>query len=304
MALIIDLGSNAFTAVQIKYDEDGQLCHGAYQSFSIFLFEDSENHIGPNPWGRAIQAIASFKILADDLREPVRVLGTEALRKANNAPAFIEQVANDYGFKIELISGSEEARLVHKGIRKGVGVSLNVDNQLMIDIGGGSVEFVLCKNEKILWSQSFQIGIALLFHELGKPEMLDEETYTNGFEWLRHRLIPLSNALEDHGAPDHLIGTSGLFDVIANQIEATWHSPTERQFTVLEYEMGFAEHWRESSYDDRYNDPYIGPNKARLILMSSLILDFVLTLLPAETTISFSTYALKEGAFLDRFQKR
>ena len=106
---------------------------------------------------RALAALGRFAERLRDLpREAVRVVGTNSLRVAKNAADFIPQAEHTLGFPIEVIAGREEARLIYLGVAHGLPQSKH--NRLVIDIGGGSTEFIIGNGLTPLKLESLYMG--------------------------------------------------------------------------------------------------------------------------------------------------
>ena len=89
----------------------------------------------------------------------VRAIGTAALRTAQNGSEFIKKTYQLTNIQIELITGAEEALWIFRGVAQAIP---KMGPSLIMDIGGGSVEFILTKENQVTWSQSFPIGVAVL----------------------------------------------------------------------------------------------------------------------------------------------
>jgi exopolyphosphatase/guanosine-5'-triphosphate,3'-diphosphate pyrophosphatase len=139
----VDLGSNSFR-YQIARVENDQLymLDGQRESVRLAAGLTSDHYLDAAAQQRALTALSRF---AERLRgfpqDSVRVVGTNSLRVAKNAADFIPQAEHVLGFPIEVIAGHEEARLIYLGVAHGLPPS--TDNRLVMDIGGGSTEFVI-----------------------------------------------------------------------------------------------------------------------------------------------------------------
>ena len=160
---VIDLGTNTFHLLIAEVDQNS-IKEIYRERIFVKLAEKGIHKIGDAAFERATNAIAKFKIILDQHHvDKVRAIGTAGLRTASNSQSFIQLIKNKYNLDIAVISGDEEAHLIHKGVMNAIG-SLRTTS-LIMDIGGGSVEFIICDNEKIYWAQSFKIGVAVLFNQ-------------------------------------------------------------------------------------------------------------------------------------------
>jgi len=164
----IDIGSNAMRLgialrddkgmpnLILRHREPVRLGHDAFTSGT--LSEATQNE--------AVTAFSQFRRILD--RHHVgnlRATATSAMRDARNGGQLIKRIDDETGIKLELISGEEEARLVHVSIATRVDLSNRF--ALLIDIGGGSVEITLCDDGEVLASQSLRIGTVRLLEILG-----------------------------------------------------------------------------------------------------------------------------------------
>ena len=119
----------------------------------------------------AVDAFLRFRNMADVFEvTQTRVVATSAMRETANSDLLIERIARETGFNIELISGEEEARLIHLAVTNTV--NLKGKRVVLIDIGGGSVEVTLSDSENSLSTKSYGLGTVRL---LKKLESADEK---------------------------------------------------------------------------------------------------------------------------------
>ena len=164
---VIDLGRNTFHLLIID-SSTNDLSNEIYRErIFVKLAEDGIGKIGKNAYQRGLQALQHFqKIITKHQVKKVNAFGTAALRTASNGKDFVQEVQSKIGLTIQLIPGSEEARLIHLGVTQAV--EMDDEKGLIMDIGGGSVEFIIADKNKVFWAKSFPIGVAVLhniFHE-------------------------------------------------------------------------------------------------------------------------------------------
>lgn len=159
---------------------------------------------------RAQKVLESYSdILSNYPLNEVRCVATEAIRNAKNANDVLRFLEIDVPFSVDTIDGEKEAELVYKGV-KSTGI-LNDKNVLIMDIGGGSVEFIIGNENEIHWRKSYKIGIsrALELYPLSDPPKKEE--LSKYYTYFKESLTELYAKLESFGAKD-LIGTAGSFD--------------------------------------------------------------------------------------------
>jgi exopolyphosphatase/guanosine-5'-triphosphate,3'-diphosphate pyrophosphatase len=153
-----DLGSNSFR-LQIARVENDQLymLDGLREPVRLAAGLTADKRLDADAQQRALACLQRFGERLRELpREAVRAVGTNALRVAKNAPEFLKQAEAALGFPIEVIAGREEARLIYLGVSQGLPQSDG--RRLVIDIGGGSTEFIIGKGLQPLRLESLYMG--------------------------------------------------------------------------------------------------------------------------------------------------
>lgn len=251
--------------------------------------------IGEKSQQRALNALLNYKALTDQHQvQQIKIVGTAALRDALNGPALLKKIKKETGFKIQLINGDQEATFIYKGVL----ASLLLDDQcqLIMDIGGGSTEFIICNQHTIFWKKSFRLGAARLLEILhpGDPIQKDEIERLNLL--LEKELAPLLKACEKFN-PQKLIGSSGSFDTFAAIILKRKNELLGRksnyQFKLSEYKS-VHRMLLKSTYKERLKIPGLIRMRADMIVLATLLLTFVLQSTQIKS-LYLSKYALKEG---------
>ena len=154
----VDLGSNSFR-LQIARIEGDQLymLDGLREPVRLAAGLSDDEYLDAAAQQRALDALGRFSERLRDLpREAVRAVGTNSLRVAKNASDFIPQAEHILGFPIEVIAGREEARLIYIGVAHGLPQSS--ERRLVIDIGGGSTEFIIGEGLNPINTESLYMG--------------------------------------------------------------------------------------------------------------------------------------------------
>ena len=139
----VDLGSNSFhLAIGRVVDDQIYPLDSLKETVRLGTGLTADRNLDGDAQDRALGALKRFsERLAGMPRETVRVVGTNALRVAKNAPAFLRRAQQTLGFPIEVIPGREEARLIYVGVIHSLPLANH--NRLVVDIGGGSTEFIV-----------------------------------------------------------------------------------------------------------------------------------------------------------------
>lgn len=139
----VDLGSNSFH-LQIGRVVEGQiyLLDGLREPVLLGAGLTRDKRIDRATQLRALEALARFgERLRGFPADAVRAVGTNALREAKNAPQFLAEARETLGFPIEVVFGREEARLIYLGVSHSLPPAAH--RRLVVDIGGGSTEFII-----------------------------------------------------------------------------------------------------------------------------------------------------------------
>ncbi len=288
---VIDLGTNTFHLLICEKQPDGDLTELARDRIFVNLGENGIQKIGPAPFQRALDALHRFKATIDQLKvEKIKAFGTAALRTASNGKQFIGQVKKETGIQIELIHGDEEARLIHLGVIQAV--PLNNQNGLIMDIGGGSVEFIVANDREVIWAQSFPIGVSVLFKNFHKTDPIVPEEIHVLENHLKMILESLFEVLKKNETPV-LIGASGTFDVLdillSKQRISNFHSIVEvEDFFPLYRQL------MKTSLPERLQMDGLPESRAEMIIVALILINLILKKANIQR-ISVSAYAMKEG---------
>lgn len=298
---IIDCGTNTFNLL-IAENQDNQWKH-LFRSKRVVKLGSGGiigRVIAEVPINKAVEALKAYKkIIVKYEVNKTLVVGTAAIRDAKNRNLFLEKVKKETGFSIQLISGSTEAKLIYKGVSKAI--ILGEETTLILDIGGGSVEFIICNDKKIFWKKSFRLGAARLIEHIqpSDPILLSEIKKLNNY--LDENLIAFGEAVAKF-EPKKLIGSSGSFDTFAALILNKTDNlnmirrKTSYQFNLKEYKTLHKE-LIKSTYKERLRMKGMLRMRADMIVVASLLLTFALSK-TGILKLHLSTYALKEGLLM------
>ena len=288
---VIDLGTNTFNLLIVDVFENG-IFREVYRSRKfIHLAEEGIKTIGLAPYQRGIEALNHFalQLMHYQVRK-FKVKGTAALRTASNGAAFLEEVKAKTNIQISTITGDEEARLIYLGVREAV--PLTATPVLIIDVGGGSVEFIICNKDKWFWAKSFPIGVAVLYKNYHHSEPISTNEINALEQFLTNTLKPLKNAIEGFNIKT-LIGASGTFDVFAHAlpIRDKYKHAVRIEFSPFQplYQKVI-----RASYEERLALPEVPKERKKLIVVALILIDFVLRMTGIEDIV-ISNFAMKEG---------
>lgn len=228
----VDLGSNSFRMLVGKAAEND---HGVQVYPVDSLREpvrlgaglDASKNLTEEAQQRALACLSRF---GDRLRqfhpERVRAVATNAVRVAKNAPAFLERAQAALGFPIEVIAGREEARLVYIGAAHSV--SPAAGQRLVVDIGGGSTEFIIGSGLEPRIMESLYIGCVSMSRDFFPSGLVDEQRMKSAELAARREVQIIARAFRKSGWTA-AVGSSGtaraLADILAGSQLGGSHAP-------------------------------------------------------------------------------
>lgn len=246
---------------------------------------------------RGIEALKVFKKITQVHGiTKIHATATSAFRNAKNQTELQETIKIKTGIEIIIIDGNEEAQLIYEGVKKAV--KIGDDKHLIMDIGGGSVEFIICNNKQTFWKGSFEIGGQRLMNRFHQQEPITKDNIKSLNKYLTQQLLSLTEACSKH-KPKTLIGASGSFDTLCE----IYYSKSENDFILenqTEYTFPFdafhniVEAIVHKNLKDRLAIPGMIEMRANMIVVACLLIEFVVDSYQINKIIS-STYALKEG---------
>ncbi|WP_426493168.1 phosphatase [Hymenobacter sp. 102] len=298
---LIDMGTNTFHLLIVELPEPrhAKPITLLRTKVGVRLGEGgiSKGHIAPEPYARALHTLAGFKEEME-LHQvtDVRATATSAMRVTSNGPELVKDIFEQTGIRVEVIAGDREAELICAGVRRAV--PLGPDKHLIMDIGGGSVEFIIANEDTIFWKQSFEIGAQRLLDRFF-PEpagVFPPEAVAAEQAYLQQVLAPLAAAVQEH-RPVGLVGASGSFDSLADmqlgRLRTEAELPPNTELTMDSFRRSYAQ-LLTLPHAERAALPGILPMRADMLVVASVLIDYVLTL-TGITHLRTSAYALKEG---------
>jgi len=213
---VVDLGSNTFQLLIARF-EHGQLIIGFRKKTGVKIGQGGmeKKEILPDAVKRAISALLEFSIELKQfglLPSDCKSLATSAFRNADNKENVLEIIQKVTGFKVLVISGEEEANYIFQGVQASRALVEMVPN-LIVDIGGGSVEFILTLGYEPKWKKSFEIGGLRLLEKFHKMDPISKAEISKLSNYLEMELMELLKIINIWN-PRVLVGCSGSFDTL------------------------------------------------------------------------------------------
>lgn len=293
---IIDMGTNTFhLLIGALVESKFSILYREKVPVKIGVGGINQGIITPEAIIRAVTTMKSFKATITELGiTEVLAIGTSALRNAKNQDDVLNQIETETGIRAQLISGLEEAQYIYRGAR--AAIPLGKEPCLIMDIGGGSVEFIIGNQDELFWSQSFEIGGQRLLERFQKHDPILQTEIDELFAYFDQELNPLWQVLQVY-KPLTLIGSSGTFDTLSDiycfRNDIPVQETPETPFSI----QAFNEIYEELLVKDRearMQIPGMIEMRVDMIVVACCLIKFLL-LKHAFQQIRVSSYSLKEG---------
>jgi exopolyphosphatase / guanosine-5'-triphosphate,3'-diphosphate pyrophosphatase len=301
----IDIGTNSIHMIVVKVRPD--------LSFEIIDREKDMVRLGAggldgrnltaSAMSSALQTLAKFRRLAESHKvDEVIAAATSATREAENGGDFLAEVDRLTGIRIKVISGTEEARLIHKAA--GYGVDIGASTAVVVDIGGGSVEVTLGNARELTLGRSFKAGVIRLTERFVRTDPLSARDERRLVKHVNRVMGDYLATVADRGF-DRVIGTSGtilsLGALAASDGGARAEELRNRRVSAKSLHK-LRKRLTGLSLEGRLAVPGMDPRRADLVVAGSVLLDSIMRRLGA-TEITLCDLALREGLVLDYIRR-
>jgi exopolyphosphatase / guanosine-5'-triphosphate,3'-diphosphate pyrophosphatase len=302
---VIDLGTNTFNLLIVETEED--------QSYKIIYNNKLPVKLGKsgidkkeirpdaitrgmNAIERHLQTIREYKV------EKTFAFATSAVRSARNGEQFVKMIQQKFNLEVKIINGDREAEFIYYGVKQAV--PMNHEKVLILDIGGGSNEFIIADRDNIYWKKSYPLGVARLLAKFkpGDPITIEEIEFISNY--LEERLSDLFEEFRKHKITT-LVGASGSFETIAAMIRADdphFESETGTQPQSVNIDLGDFENLYQklinSTLKERKQMKGLESMRLEMIVVATLIVKFIIQKLKMTRLIQ-SNFALKEGVIYE-----
>lgn len=221
----IDLGSNSFHMIVARVDQ-GEIRPVERLGKKVQLAAGLNQHdeLTAEAMKRGFSCLEQFaQYLSGNTFQAVRVVGTNALRKAHNSELFVEKAQSILGYPIEIIAGREEARLIYLGVAQ----TQSDDNErrLVMDIGGGSTEFVIGERFEPKLMESLHMGCVVFTDRFFGTGELTIQRFQSAYYAARLELLNIEQSFTRLGWVD-AVGSSGSIRAVSSILQAMGESET------------------------------------------------------------------------------
>ena len=290
---VIDLGTNTFHL--IIAEQNGSELQIIYKtSQPVKLGEDItiNNLIIPTAFKRGITCLKEFKAEIDKYDvDVIKATATSGVRSAINGLDFVEAAKEKARIEIDIIDGDEEAQYIYEGVKLSGAIT---GKSLIMDIGGGSTEFILCDEENLIYKKSYNIGSSRLMQGFFKSDPISEEDKQAIIDHLAEELKALKIICKEFG-PQTLIGSAGAFETFAVMLTPAHDikNINTADIAVKDYNK-LADRLITATHKERTNMDGLIPLRVDMIVMASILTNYILNELGIRV-IKLSTYDLKMG---------
>jgi len=289
---VIDLGTNTFNLlVGSVFGDKLEIIYCEKEAVLLGMNGINNGSIAEDSWMRAMQTLFRFKKRCEKQNvDEIIGFGTSALRGAKNGELFVKEVYENIGIRIHIISGSQEAQLIYRGVRWLFDFK---QAATIMDIGGGSTEFIAANARGIVEAQSFDIGVSRLYQNLNKRNNLT----ANDFKFINEYLEARTGRFFEEDRSTLLIGASGSFETFYEMIFQKKFTAEEKMVTLPLLPLLDQLNWViDSRYEDRINHKWIVPMRKKMIPIAAFKIKWIIQKLNVDRVL-LSPYSLKEGAF-------
>ena len=306
----IDIGTNSMHLVVARLADHG--------GFEMLTTEKDMVRLGagagemkaldPDAIERSLVALARMKEVAGSFGDvEIAAVATSAVREARNRDDFLDRARDEVGVSVEVISGFEEARLIHLGVLQALPV---FDKRLLVvDIGGGSTEFCVGKGEQVIEARSMKLGAIRLTQrffagvtDTDHDGAVGRKAVKECRKYVRSALAPVAHELGGH-QPEVIVGSSGTASTVAamalarrgdkpRQMNGTTFTADELHEVVDEL--------TSRTTEQRLSLAGLDEKRVDIIVAGALLLDEIFRAFSIEE-MTISDFALREGVLFDRF---
>ena len=297
----LDIGTNSFHLVVARVLDNGyEIVTREKETVRLGHGGGDMKELSNDAIDRGISSLRRMQRIAAAHNASVRAVATSAVREAHNADVFLTRARREAKVDIEVISGLEEARLIHLGVLQAVPAF--EQRLILVDIGGGSTEVLVGERGETLAARSFNLGAVRLTDRFFAGGTTTSDSVGECRSYIRSILATFERDVEELGFAI-AIASSGTAETIARIIHAARDDTALHTFNRFEFTVGELQTITESlakkrSSDDRRPTPGLDPARADIIVAGALVLEGVADIFGIKSFV-FSEAALREGVLLD-----
>lgn len=299
----IDIGTNSMHLVVARAHKGGgyDVLTTEKEMVRLGTGGGEMKELAPEAIDRGIAALERMVAVAESFGTPqLCAVATSAVREATNQQIFLDRARDEVGVEVEVISGFEEARLIHLGVLQALPV---YDRRIILaDIGGGSTELLVGKQGKTLEARSMKLGAIRLTQRFFPDRMATPEAVLECRNYARSALASVARELGGH-QPELAIGSSGTISTVAAMINAR-RGDNKKNLNGVTFSRSELEHLVDEVIacepDERHRLDGLDLKRQDIIVGGVVLLSEIFAAFDLDEMM-ISDFALREGVLFDRF---
>ncbi len=287
---VIDLGTNTFNLLIADVSKDEiEVIHSEKDGVALGMGGLNEGVITADAILRAIKTMQHFNKMCEvHYVDEIRAFGTSAIRSSINGKDFVQLIEKETGIQVDIISGEQEAKYIYQGVKWTYNFT---ETSMVMDVGGGSTEFIFADELGIKDLVSLNIGVSRIFQELELNDPLTPEDCQKVEKWIEDRAGDFINPKQCNT----LVGASGCFETFYEMIyKKSFPSVTDAIELSINDLNAVLDKIIFSSQAERDNNPHIIPIRRKMAPIAAVKTKWVLNKLGVKKVI-VSPCSLKEG---------
>lgn len=288
----IDLGTNTFHLIIGEMRSEGlKILFKANSPVQLGEKTINSGYISDAAIERALKTLQFFKEKIQEFGViAYKATATSAVRSSKNGHEFVYLVKEKIGIQIDVISGNEEAKLIFNGIRSS---GCLTERSLIMDIGGGSTEFIIADYNNVYWKKSYDMGAARLWQKYFSEDPLPESKFLTLEQQLSKELEELFQQCEIL-KPSTLIGSAGSFETYLQMLDANEDLTAPCKVINMDAFNRIAAQLRKSTHQERLKINGLIPLRVDMIVAAAMLTKLVLVMTGIQN-LKMTTYDLKMG---------
>ncbi len=300
---ILDFGTNTFNLLITEVSAENKLnvLHTSKEAVKLGEGGITKKIITEQAFKRGLSAIERHLVKVKEFNvNKVYAFATSAIREASNGKDFIFAVQEKFDIYVLIIPGEREAEMIYRGVR--LSIDMEEKPMLILDIGGGSNEFIIANKKEIFWKHSFNLGMARLLETFNPSDPISRQQIEKLKAYLKTELKELFAAVSKY-KPGVLLGASGSFETISAILKHRKpgrYGPNHNPAREINLEDFFELHeiLLKSTIEERRVMQGMEPVRVEMIVLASIFI-FVTIKECGINKIIQSDYALKEGVIAE-----
>lgn len=297
----IDIGTNSIHMVVARVRGDG---------FDVVAREKETVRLGqgggdmkqlePDAIDRGIASLQRMRLIAASHNAIIRAVATSAVREAENAHVFLDRAEAEAHVEVEVISGLEEARLIHLGVLQAVPV---FDQRLvLIDIGGGSAEVLVGERGETIAARSFKLGAVRLTDRFFPRGEVSAKAVESCRSYVRSIIAGFERDVHLAGF-DVAVASSGTAETVARMVNSARGGAEPRTYNLFTFSRSELDHvvavvTKQRTVATRRSIAGLDPARADIIVAGVVVLQAMAHTFDIKQ-FTFSEAALREGVLID-----